>query len=50
VIAHAGVVRVLAAHLLGISRDKALQWPLDFGGIAWFRQVRGQWLLARWNA
>ena len=50
VIAHAGVVRVLAAHLLGISREKALQWPLDFGGIAWFRRVRGQWLLVRWNA
>lgn len=50
VLAHAGVVRVLAAHLLGIARENALQWPLDFGGIAWFRRVRGQWLLVRWNA
>ncbi|SAK75034.1 phosphoglycerate mutase [Caballeronia catudaia] len=50
VIAHAGVVRVLAAHLLGIARDNALQWPLDFGAIAWFRRVRGTWLLMRWNA
>jgi alpha-ribazole phosphatase len=50
VIAHAGVVRVLTAHLLGIVRDNALQWPLDFGAIAWFRRVRGQWLLVRWNA
>jgi alpha-ribazole phosphatase len=50
VIAHAGVVRVLAAHLLGIARENALQWPLDFGAIAWFRRVRGTWLLVRWNA
>ncbi|SAK58662.1 alpha-ribazole phosphatase [Caballeronia ptereochthonis] len=50
VIAHAGVVRVLAAHLLGVSRENALQWPLDFGALAWFRRVRGQWLLVRWNA
>jgi alpha-ribazole phosphatase len=50
VIVHAGVVRVLAAHLLGVSREHALQWPLDFGAIAWFRRVRGQWLLVRWNA
>lgn len=49
VIAHAGVMRVLASHLLGIARENALQWPLDFGAIAWFRRVRGQWLLVRWN-
>jgi alpha-ribazole phosphatase len=50
VIAHAGVARLLAAHLLGIAREHALQWPLDFGAIVWFRRVRGTWLLARWNA
>ncbi|SPB18060.1 phosphoglycerate mutase [Caballeronia novacaledonica] len=50
VIAHAGVVRVLAGHLLGIARESALQWALDFGGIAWFRRVRGKWFLVRWNA
>ncbi|SAK81025.1 phosphoglycerate mutase family protein [Caballeronia glebae] len=50
VVAHGGVVRVLAAHLLGVARETALQWPLDFGAIVWFRRVRGQWLLARWNA
>ncbi|BAN22406.1 alpha-ribazole phosphatase [Caballeronia insecticola] len=50
VIAHAGVVRVLAAHLLGLARDDTLQWPLDFCAIAWFRRVRGRWLLVRWNA
>ena len=49
-VAHAGVVRVLAAHLLGIARESALQWPLDLGGLAWFRRVHGQWLLVRWNA
>ncbi|WP_250512392.1 histidine phosphatase family protein [Caballeronia sp. INDeC2] len=50
VVAHAGVVRVLAAHLLGIARESALQWPLEFGGLVWFRRVRGEWLLVRWNA
>jgi len=50
VIAHAGVVRVLAAHLLGIARENALQWPLDFGAVVWFRRVRGEWVLVRWNA
>jgi alpha-ribazole phosphatase len=50
VVAHAGVMRVLAAHLLGIAYEGPLQWPLDFSGIAWFKRVRGQWLLVRWNA
>ncbi|SAK74699.1 phosphoglycerate mutase family protein [Caballeronia fortuita] len=49
VVAHAGVVRVLAAHLLGIARESALQWPLEFGGIVWFRRVRDQWVVVRWN-
>ncbi|KMZ11108.1 Alpha-ribazole-5'-phosphate phosphatase, partial [Candidatus Burkholderia humilis] len=39
VIAHAGVMRVLAAHLLNVERANALQWALDYGGIAWFRRV-----------
>jgi alpha-ribazole phosphatase len=50
VVAHAGVVRVLAAHLLGIGRADALQWALDFGGIVWLRRVAGAWALVRWNA
>jgi alpha-ribazole phosphatase len=50
VIAHAGVMRVLAAYLLGIGRASALQWPLDFAGIAWFRRVGDTWALVRWNA
>lgn len=50
VIAHAGVVRVLVAHLIGIARERALQWPLDFGAIVWFKRVRGEWVLVRWNA
>ncbi len=50
VIAHAGIMRVLAAHMLKLDRANVLQWPIDFGGIAWFRRVRGEWLLVRWNA
>jgi alpha-ribazole phosphatase len=50
VVAHAGVMRVLAAHLLKIDREAALNWSLDFGGIAWFRRAHGKWLVVRWNA
>jgi alpha-ribazole phosphatase len=50
VVAHAGVMRVLAAHLFGISYENALQWSIDFGGVGWFRCVRGEWVLVRWNA
>lgn len=50
VITHAGVMRVLTGHLLGIARANVIQWPLDFGAIVWLRRARGQWLLVRWNA
>jgi alpha-ribazole phosphatase len=50
VIAHAGVMRVLAAHLLCIERARTLQWPLDFGGIVQFRRTGDAWMLVRWNA
>jgi alpha-ribazole phosphatase len=50
VIAHAGVIRLFAAHLLKLDRATVLQWPIDFGGIAQFRRVRDEWLLVRWNA
>jgi len=49
-VTHAGVIRVLTAHLLGIPRANAIQWPLDFGAIAWLKRVRNEWLLVRWNA
>jgi alpha-ribazole phosphatase len=50
VIAHAGAMRVLTAHLLGIGRAAVLQWPLAFGGIVWLRRVGDTWVLVRWNA
>lgn len=49
-ITHAGVIRVLTAHLLGIARANAIQWPLDFGAIVWLRRVRNEFVLVRWNA
>ncbi|OXC75142.1 alpha-ribazole phosphatase family protein [Caballeronia sordidicola] len=49
-VTHAGVIRVLTAHLLGVSRANAIQWPLDFGAIVWLKRVRDEWLLVRWNA
>lgn len=50
VIAHAGVMRVIAAHVLKLDRANVLQWPLAFGGVAQFRRTREEWLLVRWNA
>ncbi len=50
VVAHAGVMRVLAAHMLRIERASVLQWPLDFGAITQFRRIGDAWLLVRWNA
>jgi alpha-ribazole phosphatase len=49
-VTHAGVIRVLTGHLLGIKRANVIQWPLDFGAIVWLKRVRGEWLLVRWNA
>ncbi|MEA3113368.1 MAG: alpha-ribazole phosphatase [Caballeronia sp.] len=49
-VTHAGVMRVLTAHLLGVPRANAIQWPLDFGAIVWLKRVRNEWLLVRWNA
>ncbi|KNH09867.1 Alpha-ribazole-5'-phosphate phosphatase [Candidatus Burkholderia brachyanthoides] len=50
VMAHAGAMRVLTAHLLGIARAGVLQWPLAFGGIVCLRRSGDGWALARWNA
>ncbi|KMY85358.1 Alpha-ribazole-5'-phosphate phosphatase [Candidatus Paraburkholderia calva] len=50
VIAHAGAMRVLTAHLLGIAPAGVLQWPLAFGGIVCLRRSGNGWALARWNA
>ncbi|KND60441.1 Alpha-ribazole-5'-phosphate phosphatase [Candidatus Burkholderia verschuerenii] len=50
VVAHAGAIRVLTAHLLGIARADVLQWPLAFGGIVWLKRIGETWALARWNA
>ena len=40
-VTHAGVIRVLTAHLLGVPRANAIQWPLDFGAIVWL-ETRAQ--------
>jgi alpha-ribazole phosphatase len=50
VVTHAGVMRVLTGHLLGLKRANVIQWPLDFGTVVWLKRVRGEWLLVRWNA
>ncbi|GGD56571.1 alpha-ribazole phosphatase family protein [Caballeronia grimmiae] len=50
VVAHAGVMRVLAARLLRLDYAGALQWALDFEGIVWLRRAGERWIVVRWNA
>jgi alpha-ribazole phosphatase len=50
VVTHAGVIRVLTGHLLGIEQLEAIRWPIDFGGIVWLRRMATGWVLVRWNA
>lgn len=50
VVTHAGVIRVLVANLLGISKEKTIQWPIDFGAVVWLRRSREGWTLTKWNA
>ena len=50
VVAHAGVMRVLAAYLLRVDPASVLQWALEFGAIVQLRRVGGEWRVVRWNA
>ncbi|MDR5736430.1 MULTISPECIES: alpha-ribazole phosphatase family protein [unclassified Caballeronia] len=50
VVAHAGVMRVLAARLLRLDHANVLQWALDFEGIVWLRRMDAGWIVVRWNA
>ncbi|WP_244814089.1 alpha-ribazole phosphatase family protein [Caballeronia sp. Lep1P3] len=50
VVAHAGVMRVLAAHVLGIERASVLRWALDFGAVVQLRRSDAGWSVVRWNA
>ncbi|HEY1999835.1 alpha-ribazole phosphatase [Paraburkholderia sp.] len=52
VVTHAGVIRVIAALVLDVPVERALQWSVDMSAMVWLRRdaVRQQWSLVRWNA
>jgi len=51
VVTHAGVIRVLAALVLDVPVERAVQWSLGMSSVVWLRRddERLQWSLVRWN-
>jgi alpha-ribazole phosphatase len=52
VVTHAGVIRVIAASVLGLPVERCLKWSLDMSGVVWLRRddTTQQWSMVRWNA
>ncbi|SEI84215.1 alpha-ribazole phosphatase [Paraburkholderia diazotrophica] len=52
VVTHAGVMRVIAATVLGLTVERCLKWSLDMSGCVWLRRddVTHDWSMVRWNA
>jgi alpha-ribazole phosphatase len=52
VVTHAGVMRVIAATVLGLPVERCLKWSLDMSGCVWLRRddVTHDWSMVRWNA
>ena len=50
-VTHAGVMRMIAALLLGESIETTLKWPLEMGAVVWFQRGEhvGDWRLLHWN-
>lgn len=49
VVTHAGPMRMLAAHWLGLTLPQTLQWSLEFGATCKFRLGGGPARLGWWN-
>ena len=51
-VAHAGVIRAVAARALDLPFARCARWPLGMAAIVTLRRESsgGEWLLARWNA
>jgi alpha-ribazole phosphatase len=51
-LAHAGVIRTIAARALGAPLERCVRWPLEMAAIVVLRResASGEWMLARWNA
>ncbi|MEM5439116.1 alpha-ribazole phosphatase [Paraburkholderia diazotrophica] len=52
VVTHAGVMRAIAATVLGLPVERCLKWSLDMSGCVWLRRddVTNDWSMVRWNA
>ena len=52
IVAHAGVIRAITAHALGLPLARCARWPLEMAAIVVLRRdvSGGEWQLARWNA
>jgi alpha-ribazole phosphatase len=52
VVTHAGVMRVIAATVLGLPIERCLTWSIDMSGCVWLRRddTNQQWSIVRWNA
>lgn len=50
-VAHAGVIRTIAARALGLPLANCVRWPLEMAAIVWLRYdaANAHWLLVRWN-
>lgn len=51
-VTHAGVMRMIAALLLGEALETTLKWPLEMAALVWLRRDGdgSRWRLLHWNA
>ncbi|MGG1944589.1 alpha-ribazole phosphatase [Trinickia sp. NRRL B-1857] len=50
-VTHAGVMRMIAALLLGEAIETTLAWPLEMAAVVWLRRggETGEWCVVHWN-
>ncbi|WP_322068552.1 alpha-ribazole phosphatase [Paraburkholderia bannensis] len=50
-VAHAGVIRTVAARALRVPLERCVRWPLEMAAIVVLHRESssGEWLLSRWN-
>lgn len=50
-VTHAGVIRMIAALLLGETIETTLTWPLEMAAVVWLRRggETGEWRVVHWN-
>jgi alpha-ribazole phosphatase len=52
IVTHAGVIRVIAALVLGLPAEQCMGWSLAMSGVVWLRRDAKtlKWSIVRWNA